>query len=389
MKFFKVTILFLVIVYYHALTTHTTTHTKTASTSKANLKSKVNLKLKLNSKLNSKMNSNSKSQKESLSMMDFLSNALEKNEIDEAAGNKKNKAEFREQEEMENKSLTQELKNLAEKRKKKHVMREEKAEEEGKKEENMPKVSFKLPHKGNQKVNVNLNQMVNGKNNTNLTVKILEKEENPNVFLKDIKSLDLFKESWLKVSYKRLSSRSTFPTLNLPNMSQSWIHYNNFYTRKNRAYDPKKVKNPNYPPTKYDSYVRLSGKNFFYADTKDSLLVLGSLPLDGLIRSKRNNENNEHCFLVYDNRGFHWKLCAKTSKLRNEWVCILKKILHEKDLEECVAVEETESPITYYEKKIKLPIILIPTAAPYCNHMWNYNAHGQDWECDCKEGKSY
>ncbi len=33
------------------------------------------------------------------------------------------------------------------------------------------------------------------------------------------------------------------------------------------------------------------------------------------------------------------------------------------------------------------PIIIIPRPSPYCNEKWNYKNFGDDWECDCKEGK--
>lgn len=33
-------------------------------------------------------------------------------------------------------------------------------------------------------------------------------------------------------------------------------------------------------------------------------------------------------------------------------------------------------------------MIIIPIPSPYCNEKWNYNSHGDDWNCDCKEGKN-
>jgi len=36
---------------------------------------------------------------------------------------------------------------------------------------------------------------------------------------------------------------------------------------------------------------------------------------------------------------------------------------------------------------ITQPLIIIPTATPQCNEKWDYNQHGEDWECTCAEGR--
>jgi len=37
---------------------------------------------------------------------------------------------------------------------------------------------------------------------------------------------------------------------------------------------------------------------------------------------------------------------------------------------------------------VEQPMIIIPIPSPTCNEKWNYNEHGNDWDCKCKEGKS-
>ena len=83
------------------------------------------------------------------------------------------------------------------------------------------------------------------------------------------------------------------------------------------------------------------------------------------------------------------ELCAKDLKLRNEWVCTIKTILKEPDRNECKVDDPNDAPVTYYEKNVNQAIILIPLAARHCNDAWNYNAHGQDWECECSESKIF
>lgn len=36
---------------------------------------------------------------------------------------------------------------------------------------------------------------------------------------------------------------------------------------------------------------------------------------------------------------------------------------------------------------ITQPLIIIPTSTPQCNEKWNYAQKGEDWECQCAEGK--
>jgi carbonic anhydrase len=50
---------------------------------------------------------------------------------------------------------------------------------------------------------------------------------------------------------------------------------------------------------------------------------------------------------------------------------------------------QIEAKLQIIKKRIlRQPVIIIPVPSPYCNEKWNYESHGDDWQCDCKEGQS-
>jgi len=319
------------------------------------------------------MNTDNTEQSSGQSIMEFLSNAMDKSTIDEQIEEKKN-----------------ELQELERKRNARKRMVNRRRRYSRYSASGPAAASGNATNASTSNTNAtNTNATASG--NSTAANKTKHKKSNPDVLLEDDHDLELFKESWLTIAYKKLGSSNLFPTLNLPNFAESWIEtIPGKFTRKNNAFDAAK-KTPNDPPTEFDFYVRLSGKNLFYSANKKDLLVLGSVPLDGLANSEKFKDPQENaiCFKVFDKRRFQWKLCAANSKLRNEWVCLIKKILKEKDRNECIVDEKDDQPITYYEKKVNQAIILIPLAAPHCNENWNYNSHGADWECECKEGNNY
>jgi len=316
--------------------------------------SKTTLKTQIKSGVNFKMNTIKLNNEGGMSVMEFLNNAMEKNQIGvDKIGNANTIG------------TNDELSNVIANANSNEI----------KEQSSVKKLSSS-------------DNLISSPTNTKIITRPKRKQKDPNALLADDNDLKLFKESWLSISYKALESSGTFPTLLLPDLSESWISVGASSVRENKQYDASKVSDSNYPPTKYSVYVRLSGRNLFYSNGPKDMLVFGSLPLDGLIKTEKIQKSTEYekCFKVFDKRNIRWKLCALTAKLRDEWVCILKRLLKDRDREECKPKSENEPQITYYDKKVNQAIILIPLAAPHCNQGWNYNSNGQDWECDCKEG---
>ena len=163
---------------------------------------------------------------------------------------------------------------------------------------------------------LNYELLSNSTNSTNPAKDLKKRIKDPNILLADDSLLDLFKESWLTITYKKLSNSNVFPTLNLPDFTETWIPtIEGVYERENKMFSPQ-TQDENHPPTKYSFYVRLSGKNFFYTSTKDDLQVLGSIPLSGMSKSEKykNPTDNENCFKLFDipERGIEPSTCRSS-----------------------------------------------------------------------------
>lgn len=61
------------------------------------------------------------------------------------------------------------------------------------------------------------------------------------------------------------------------------------------------------------------------------------------------------------------------------------------DQDKAKAKNSTDANITipmYEVVNITNPLFIIPSGSPNCNENWNYKENGNDWECQCKEGKA-
>jgi carbonic anhydrase len=67
-------------------------------------------------------------------------------------------------------------------------------------------------------------------------------------------------------------------------------------------------------------------------------------------------------------------------------MCTIKKVIGQYD-KDCYKVALADSEITVLTKKVTQPVILIPLPQRACNENWDYARSGDDWECECKEGK--
>ncbi len=80
--------------------------------------------------------------------------------------------------------------------------------------------------------------------------------------------------------------------------------------------------------------------------------------------------------------GKYWNLCSTSVTDKNRWICAIKKSKGIKcDLPTTEIINQKIK-----KERIEQPIIIIPIPSPMCNEKWNYNAHGNEWQCKCKEG---
>jgi carbonic anhydrase len=142
------------------------------------------------------------------------------------------------------------------------------------------------------------------------------------------------------------------------------------------------------PPGSFYFWFRLSGRNIYYSTTKTDINILGAINIVNVDDAIPKNDFSVEasCFSIKDKELKNWKLCADSIDIRNKWVCKIKEILMLND-DLCMNISGENMKPTVIEKIVNQPIILIPLPSRHCNENWDYKTHGQDWECDCAEGK--
>lgn len=216
------------------------------------------------------------------------------------------------------------------------------------------------------------------KKNTRSTSNKKDSDENLSPILSD----------WLQISSPQFKNPEKFPTLVLPNGKEASMKLEGLF-RINDVYN-KDNNDKNGPPTDHYFWFRLSGKNIYYSINKSDMNVLGSLHLKDVndVTPMKGYSKEPTCFELTDALDSKWKLCAENQKVKNHWVCAIKKELNITDYNcEKLKLVDVDQEVTVLTKKVTQPIILIPLPQRMCNENWDYQRNGEDWECDCKEGK--
>jgi len=226
----------------------------------------------------------------------------------------------------------------------------------------------------------------NASRTTNNTIIELPRS-NPDVIMEREASLSLIKEGWLKISSPQLKNIIRFPTITLPDLTEHDIPIETYDFRVNEGYDPER--NPNSGPTPFFFWFRLSYRNIYYSLARDSLNVLGNIPVSEIKTASVlvDFARSKNCFKIVDKGARDWILCAETIDERNKWVCKIQALKKLRSESLCLTGLLSDEAIVI-EKKVMQPIILIPIASPMCNENFNYEQNGRDWVCDCKEGKN-
>jgi len=169
----------------------------------------------------------------------------------------------------------------------------------------------------------------------------------------------------------------------MPDYSTAKIDITKNYFRINQAFTK-----GNGAPDKYYFWFRLTPKNLYYSTNDQAINVLGSISSKLLVDvvPMKVYSVDSTCFKIIDKEQHNWKLCAKDMDTKNNWVCKIKQILGFSE-ENCRSHLLDDSQATVLTKKITQPIILIPMPSKTCNEGWDYQRKGDDWECDCSEGK--
>ena len=198
----------------------------------------------------------------------------------------------------------------------------------------------------------------------------------------------LILEDWLRISSPMFKNKQRFPPIAMPDGTFQEILVDQGFFRNNTAFNENNV-DPSMPPGQFFFWFRLSGKNIYYSTTQTDINILGALSVINVEDATPLDDYSPEptCFIIKDKELKNWKLCGDSIDIRNKWVCKIKEILLLND-QLCASISDKEMmKPTVIEKVVNQPIILIPLPSRHCNENWNYKMNGNDWECDCAEGK--
>jgi carbonic anhydrase len=183
---------------------------------------------------------------------------------------------------------------------------------------------------------------------------------------------DLYFEGWLSLSVSSSATStnsSSTSTNNSTSTTESKI--NSFYNSAN----------VNLIPSENSFYFRLNKDLIYYSELKEEIKIVDSIRIGSL------DKVNDTCLRIQDSdKTRKWDLCSNDNLSYQKWNCAINKSLN-KTCDDSKILEENK--IQLIKKRIlKQPMIIIPIPSPYCNEKWDYRSQGDDWSCDCKEGRS-
>lgn len=225
------------------------------------------------------------------------------------------------------------------------------------------------------------NKLKLGTNEASKLINSIDKSQ----LISELEKLAVVNQDWIKISTPEFKNPEKYPPTFLNDNTVRNIKLNSKNLRINETFK-RGGTDPNLPPQEDDFWFRVSDKNIYYTNNKNSIHVLGSLPLKSIIDVQNENKADSSCFKIFDLNNSQWKLCPSSISIRKVWVCYIRSVI-KMDSDECKTNLPLEEPIIQ-TTTVTEPIILIPLPSKECNDAWNYGLLGDDWECDCKEGKT-
>lgn len=191
-------------------------------------------------------------------------------------------------------------------------------------------------------------------------------------------------EGWLKISSQEFRNVLKFPTLEI-NGKKFTVKIDKRFFRINSLYDPKK-KGADEPKSHLDFYFRLVKNLLYYTVSKKDVNMLGSIEIVAVEPKTLflpGQSADGLCFTVKDTLNGVWDICADDKKTADNFICKIKTSMGNKCDDNLTnsAKNNTNLEVQTYQ-----PVIVVPIPAKECNANWNYDLHGNDFECICKEG---
>lgn len=201
-------------------------------------------------------------------------------------------------------------------------------------------------------------------------------------------TIDTIQEEWFSVSSSEFYNIKRFPPIKTPDGKTQTILTNGLDFRLNSAVNCTDAARP---VDERLFWFRLSNNSLYYSATKTDINILGYITVTDIYDVDHNNDisglKEYFCFTTKDELYKEWKVCTETKETRNKWFCLIKYYLgraEESDM--CFGIPQDPNAPDVPPKVIKKPIIMVPLPSPTCNLDWDYEQHGDDWVCDCKDG---
>lgn len=207
-------------------------------------------------------------------------------------------------------------------------------------------------------------------------LKILNSNDKLNIVLQD----------WLTIASPQFKEPTIYPSVINPDYTRRKIKLDNKNFRINEFYKKKTYNNKNYPPSNLSFWFRYSDKNLYYSNTPETLQVLDAISIKEIKNITQETSDDYSDCINLSTEFKVWYLCSNDIQVRHKWFCQMKSDLGV-SLESCKELILEAVEATVNETRVTQPIIMIPLPSEECNANWNFLKQGEDWECECKEGK--
>lgn len=205
---------------------------------------------------------------------------------------------------------------------------------------------------------------------------------------------------YLKISSKLFKIPSLFPPIRIINDSGAeqtmdiQVDKDNYRLNQKQAASGADTKQD-----ERDFYFTLTKNHLFYAVEDKDVNVLQTFSVEEYKISELAPEwqmdgTSYSCFeLKQKLTNYNYKICGKEKQTVSKLMCVYANLVNTEinscDLNEIPGGNEKQSsniPPTSIREVIEEAMILVPLPSKVCNDNWNYQNHGEDWECQCKEG---
>jgi carbonic anhydrase len=190
-------------------------------------------------------------------------------------------------------------------------------------------------------------------------------------------------KGWLEIKSTAFGNIKKFPELPVEAELQK-IMRNSKFQRINPLY----IKGKKDVPSQFSFYFRMTKNILYYTYDTKSTNIAGSFNLKGITNVRWIEDAKLPKIVMFDKSGEKWTISGLNRKIMINWFCKILEFSGNQKEPICDPKNySTLVPSKILIKTVTQPLIIIPSPSKYCNTNWDYNKHGQDWECLCKEGK--